>query len=273
MTTPTTFAVSLYHLLTMQPLKKKEKPRTLLMKEYAVTSPQASLREVPDAAAPRGKLESQLVTGELFFAEEEAGGWCRGWSVHDGYKGWVEKKYLSPDIHSATHVVTAVRTHAYRDASMKSPVTLDLSFGSRLAIADTSGDFSKTGAGWIFAKHLAPADTKEPDYAANAMKFLETPYLWGGRGGFGIDCSGLVQVCLARAGIKAERDSGPQSETLGRAVDTPQKGDFVFFPGHVGIMLDDKTLINADAHHMKVVAEPLEAITARRGAVTAVRRI
>lgn len=96
--------------------------------------------------------------------------------------------------------------------------------------------------------------------------FLGQPYVWGGRGGSGMDCSGLVQRSLAAAGVAAPRDSDMQLATLGTEIpeNNPlQRGDIVFFPGHVGMMADDENLLHATRHHGKTVIEPLADVVAR----------
>ena len=113
----------------------------------------------------------------------------------------------------------------------------------------------------------------ETDYVAVAERFLHTPYLWGGRDSIGLDCSGLVQSALEAAGVRGfPRDTRDQEEWAARRWgNVPvsedfsglQRGDLVFWSGHVGIMTDSRTLLHANAHHMLTVAEPL-ATAARR---------
>lgn len=239
---------------------------------YSVIAPGADLRETPDALAPRGKLESQLVFGEIFVAEAEKNGWCKGHCAHDKYAGWMERRFLAPVTSAPTHVVTAARSHLYREPAMKSACLGALSFGSMVTVAETGDGYARTAGGWICEKHIAPIATKEEDYIATAKKFLETPYYWGGRSGFGIDCSGLVQVALGRAGINAPRDTEQQAG-LGAAADRPHTGDLVFFKGHVGIMADQDNILHANAFHMKTVIEPLWQAEERSKGITAVRRI
>lgn len=126
------------------------------------------------------------------------------------------------------------------------------------------------------------ADTavkSDPVEAASA--FLDMPYIWGGRGGAGIDCSGLVQRGLAAAGIDAPRDSDMQLAETGSPLSDDAvltRADLVFFPGHVGIMVDSDNLLHATRHHGKTVIEPLATVVARVSvehpqAVTARKRI
>lgn len=242
------------------------------MTAHTVIAPNADVRESPDANALRGKLETQLVFGERFIVESEKNGWCKGRCAHDDYPGWVEKRFLVPAL-PMTHVVTAARTQIYKEATMKSPCLGSFSFGSMVAVDETGESFSRIAGGpWIYTKHLSPAEEKHEDYVGTAKKFLETPYYWGGRSGFGIDCSGLVQVALGRAGIKCPRDTEQQIE-LGEEAERPGTSDLVFFKGHVGILVDPENILHANAFHMKTVIEPLSVVEERSKGITAIRRL
>ena len=67
-------------------------------------------------------------------------------------------------------------------------------------------------------QHLGALDANASDFVAVAERFVGTPYLWGGKSVFGIDCSGLVQVSLNAAGTGCPRDSDMQCDGLGRAL-------------------------------------------------------
>jgi cell wall-associated NlpC family hydrolase len=150
--------------------------------------------------------------------------------------------------------------------------------GAELAGIETSGDYIKLSSGhYVYAQHLnANAST---DFVSVAEQFLHTPYLWGGKTVWGLDCSGLVQVAVQACGKACLRDSDMQEQSLGRAVgqDNLQRGDLVFWKGHVGIMQDATTLLHANGYHMKVVSEPLklaaERIAAKGSQITCFKRL
>ncbi len=241
--------------------------------QYQVISPVTDVHGAPDKDALRGKFETQLVFGEIFIVQEKKDGWCKGVCAHDDYPGYVESLHLTQSVTAATHIVTAARSHAYRDANIKSPPVSTLSFGSLINMTASHQGFAQIDDDvWIYERHIAECGVPDTDHVATAKKFLETPYYWGGRSGFGIDCSGLVQISLARAKIAVPRDAEMQEKAIGQPVDTPRSGDFVFFQGHVGIMADDDNIIHANAFHMKVTIEPLKLVAAR-SKITSIRRL
>jgi cell wall-associated NlpC family hydrolase len=134
---------------------------------------------------------------------------------------------------------------------------------------------------------MAPIDAPPAnDFVAVAERFLNVPYLWGGRTSLGLDCSALVQLALHATGKSAPRDSDMQEKALGAPLEggvaTPlHRGDLVFWgghhAGHVGIMIDGEYMIHANGHHMAVVIEPLqlvvERIAGKTSPPTSVRRL
>lgn len=116
------------------------------------------------------------------------------------------------------------------------------------------------------SRAAAHSNDETVDFVDTALSYLDTPYVWGGRSHKGIDCSGLVQVALASAGIKAPRDADLQMAALGHEISAGtalKRGDLIFFPGHVGIMINDTDMVHATGFHHKTVVEPLAIVEAR----------
>lgn len=245
---------------------------------YEVIAPVVDLRRAPSPDAP---LDTQALLGERVMVHEiTEEGWARGELETDGYAGWLSANALAEAGPEPTHKVTALHTIAFASADIKTPPLARLPMGAMLAIARADERFAITACGWhIPAAHLAPLDTKNPDFIAVAEQFLGTPYLWGGKTARGLDCSGLVQVALQAAGVSCPRDSHMQEEVLGKASSLVQlrRGDLVFWKGHVAIARDAGALIHANAHHMAVAIEPVATAVARIEAtgsiVTGVKRI
>jgi cell wall-associated NlpC family hydrolase len=247
-----------------------------------VIEPQAPVRRAPASDAP---LDTEALKGErVTVYETTPEGWCWGQLETDGHVGFLPAQALGRPGVAATHKVAVPRTLAFPGPSIKLPPVEALSLGCRLAIARMQDEFAVTASGaFLPARHLVPVDAAETDFVAVAERFLGVPYLWGGKSSLGLDCSGLVQVALHAAGRPCPRDSDMQEAALGRPLalasdlSNLQRGDLVFWDGHVAILRDPATLLHANAFHMAVAVEPLaeavRRIAAAGSPIEAVKRL
>ena len=234
------------------------------------TAFQVAANVLPVYASPdaqRGRT-TELVHGETVRVYETENGWAWIQNDTDSYVGYVRASGLDAAAPPTTHRVAALRSFVYAKPDLKSAVLEWLSIGSKVAVSERQGAYFRCTGGWMFADHLAPLDSLTPDWAATALRLLGTPYLWGGRSSLGLDCSGLVQIALAEAGIAWPRDTDMQA-ACGTAVPfagdetTLRRGDLVFWKGHVGIWVDTGRFVHANATHMAVAVEPLAETAAR----------
>lgn len=247
-----------------------------------VTAGVTALRKSPE---PGAEMVSQALHGEQVLLHHEEGEFGLVQNLADRYVGWALMEALSAPAMPATHLVSALRLYVYPVPSIKASPHYLISLGGRVVSEEQrEGRFVKCArAGWIYEDQLCLLDHYETDPAGVALQYLHAPYLWGGRESLGIDCSGLVQQAYAACGVSLPRDSDMQASWAGEAIENWQapgalrRGDLVFWPGHVGIMLDGETLLHANAHHMCVAAEPLASSIARiekqYGAPVGARRI
>lgn len=235
-------------------------------------TPAAAVRRRP---AGDSVQETQILFGEEFLLYDAVNGWAWGQTALDDYAGYVEAAALSADVLAPTHRISVVRAAAFAQPDHKAPVAMTLAMNARVTVEAASGGYAHAArAGWISTRQLAPLDAPAPDWVAEAEKLRGAPYVWGGRENIGLDCSGLVQTALLAAGIAAPRDSDMMERVLGAPVSGAlRRGDLVFWPGHVGVMVDGARLLHANAHHMAAVIEPLAAAEARAGPARAARRL
>ena len=216
---------------------------------------------------PKAQAVSELLRGESFHALDMTADWAWGFCGHDGYVGYVRREALDVREVANSRILTATAP-LFSAPDIKSPIADYWPRGARFA-GEMEGDFCACAEGYVHARHVAALDALESDWTAVAERYLGQPYVWGGRGHRGIDCSGLVQVALGQCGIQAPRDTDLQREAIGSPIapDAPlRRGDFVFFPGHVGIMTGGDHILHANAYWMGVVIEPLADLVGRLAA-------
>jgi cell wall-associated NlpC family hydrolase len=235
--------------------------------EFEVVDAIAPLRERPSSEA---MLLTQALKGErVTIYDRDGEGFAWGQLNSDGYVGWLPDRALAKPAAAPTHKVTAIRTYAFPGPSIKLPPAETLVTGSKLTVIREDGPFAVTREGWYLPRqHIGGIDYHEKDFVAVAERFVGTPYLWGGKSSLGIDCSGLVQIALNAAGTGCPRDSDMQQGGLGRLLglaesSRPQRGDLMFWKGHVAIVRDAETLLHANAHHMATAIENTRDAIAR----------
>src|ERR1700716_1528836 len=238
---------------------KVKAARYVAGEEFCVVDAIAPLRQKPASDAT---LLTQALKGERVTVYDRNGeGFAWAQLNSDGYVGWIPDAALAKPAAAPTHKVTALRTFAFPGPSIKLPPTETLSLGAKLTVTREDGAFAVTRDGWYLPRrHLGLLDVIEKDFVAVAERFVGTPYLWGGKSSLGIDCSGLVQVSLNAAGTGCPRDSDMQQDGLGRELDAAeskrlQRGDLIFWKGHVAIVRDASTIVHANACHMATVIE------------------
>lgn len=225
---------------------------------------------------------SQALCGEAFMVYQSEGFWAWGQLLTDGYVGWVSKLSLVRAGRQApSHRIISPLTRA-TDVSIKVLGDGPLPMGAQLHVSEanievggSSAAFAQTDIGAVPASHLAPLDHAVDDWVTVAEQFLRVPYVWGGRSAMGLDCSALIQLALQQACIACPRDSDMQQAELGTPIERNeelQRGDLIFWPGHVGVMVDETHLLHANAYAMATALEPLADVETRIGAARTVKR-
>ena len=244
----------------------------------------------PDFESPR---ETEILFGETARIFEIADGWAWLQMDRDDYVGYA--KAIGFDIGDATgdgstdagptHRVGVRETLVFASNDVRSMRNMNLPRNAQVSCRAPSGLLTElTTGGWIVTAHLAELGVMAEDFVTVAESYVGAPYLWGGCSPSGIDCSALVQMACLAAGLPCMRDSDMQAATLGTPVDPGeangrlQRGDLVFWKGHVGIMQDGEHLLHANGTHMTTLSERLDVVAARTEAtygrkITCVRRL
>ena len=260
---------------------KVKAARFVAGEEFEISEPLVPLRRAP---FPDAELMTQALKGERVEIYDRNGeGWAWGQLNSDGYVGWLPDRALAKPGREPTHKITSLRTFAFPGPSIKLPPADTLVMGARITVVREDGPFAVTRENWYLPRHhVGPINCHAADFVAVAEQFAGTPYLWGGKSSLGIDCSGLVQVALNAAGTGCPRDSDMQQAGLGRTLDPSearnlQRGDLIFWKGHVAIVRDADTIVHANAHHMATAIEKTRGAIARiktaGSEITAIKRM
>ena len=196
------------------------------------------------------EMISQLFYGETFSIIDSKNDWFKISLSWDGYKGWINKKQLKKigevDFEKLNTSKSNYITNLFEYISLKNGLIFPVCIGADVSVCD-----------FLNHSHNLNKINKNKSIRESIVKtaycYLTTPYLWGGKSPFGIDCSGLSQMVYKINGIKLKRDANQQAEqgkTLS-FIDESNQGDLAFFNDeegkivHVGILLNNNNIIHA----------------------------
>jgi hypothetical protein len=215
-----------------------------------------NLSVIPMRSEPsdRSEIVSQVLFGEHFEIIEQDKQWSKIKLHFDDYEGWIDSKQyqiisddnfelLSKEVISLNADLVEYIT---APNNILIPITLgaSLSFLNHVDINVTNYDFEGLKVSGVKPKQ---------NLVKTAYQYLNSPYLWGGKTPFGIDCSGFTQMVYKLNGYKILRDALQQS-TQGEVlsfIEESEPGDLAFFDNeegkiiHVGIMLENNYIIHA----------------------------
>jgi len=212
----------------------------------------------------RGEMVSQLLFGEHFQILEQTKGWVKIKIHFDEYEGWIDEKQYQSISESEFGLLSSKEMVLNADLieyiSGKDNLLFPVPLGSSLSFLNipqiNTSEFSFEGLTTIGQK-------SKSEILKTAFMYLNTPYLWGGKTPFGIDCSGFVQMVYKLNGYKLFRDAhqqASQGEVLS-FIEEAEAGDLAFFDNeegkiiHVGILMNDNYIIHA---HGKVRIDRLD---------------
>lgn len=217
----------------------------------------SELSVIPVRKEPNDKSEmtTQILFGETFQIIGEQSGWSNIKLAFDNYEGWIDSKSdskISKDvfdqINSSSNTVTQCLSNVILNEANDQII---------LPAGATLPNFNSNSKTFTINKNQYQLsenyNENKLDIVTLSKRFLNCPYLWGGKNPFGIDCSGFVQVVYKILGVKLLRDANQQVE-IGEIINfisEVKAGDLAFFDNeegkivHVGIILNHREIIHA----------------------------
>ena len=227
---------------------------------FYINEPAVFMRESP---ADDAKVASQTVFAEKIEVKERKGDWF-SIVTPDGYEGWVHTASVieTKEPYAPTAKVTRPSAHVYDHKDTEWGPFKTLPYGAKVRIVDNSDNR------WVLINLIdgtpcyiqqgdiapEPALKTKTDLVEYSKKFIGLPYTWGGRCGFGFDCSGFIQMLYSQIGINLQRDSKNQvldERFITVELEKAEPGDLVFFGratgrvSHVGMYIGNNEFIHA----------------------------
>lgn len=207
----------------------------------------------------RTEMSTQLLFGERFRIIDKINEWALIELFFDNSQGWVEitgikelSEEQSSKINNKHPFILPVTTRAQKTGTANS-FNITLMPGSEIY------DPANNNKSFVFLGNEYKLDVPlnsgngNGNIVKTAREYLNSPYLWGGKTPFGIDCAAFVQMVYKINNIQLPRDVDLQLKT-GKSlnfIEEAQPGDLAFFDDengnikHVGILLENNRIIHA----------------------------
>ena len=227
------------------------------------------IRNIYKKPSRKSEVTSQIIYGEKIRILKIKNRWLKIKTHNDNYFGYIKNEKLKEGL----KIIFKTNKSKTRIFS-KNKVKNFLAFNSRLPIITKRKKFIEFEKGkWVKRADIKPINHRDRNFVKILKSFTNCKYTWGGKSYKGIDCSALVQLYYLYNNKFFPRDTIDQikQKTGSRAKKKFNKGDIIFWKGHVAVCINSNKLIHAYGPEKKVVIMPIQKTIVRIEKTTKLR--
>jgi len=205
----------------------------------------------------KSEVTSQIIYGEKFKILSKNKNWIKIKTLFDNYIGFIKNsKYTEKFL--PNYKVSSLKARIFKKPGIGTNTWLPLA--SKLNVLDQNKNYANIGKNkWIKVSDIKKINHRDKNFVKIFKKFLNIKYVWGGKTFKGIDCSALLQIFFNYNNLFYPRDTKDQIKFAKQNSNKNkfEKGDIIFWKGHVAMCLNSKHLIHAYGPEKKVIIMPI----------------